>query len=77
VIESFAILTTIANSVVEPIHERMPVILDHEEFGPWLAGEDVSLDPYPPDGMVARPVSRYVNSPANDGPKCLEPIRND
>jgi len=77
VIESFAILTTIANSVVEPIHQRMPVILDREEFGPWLAGEDVTLETYPPEGMIARPVSRYVNSPANEGPRCLEPIRND
>jgi len=52
-----AILATVANSVVEPIHDRMPVILDRDEFGPWLAGEDVPIEPCPPV-IDARSASR-------------------
>lgn len=35
-IESFAILTTGANSLMAPIHDRMPVINFHDDYGPWL-----------------------------------------
>lgn len=69
--ETFAILTTEANAVVAPIHRRMPAILDRDRFGPWLAGAELPLGPYPPDAMTARPVSTAVNDPGNDDPRCL------
>ena len=53
----------------------MPVIVPPERFDPWLSGEDVALDPYPPESMTARPASTFVNHPANnDDPRCIEPV---
>ena len=73
-IETCTILTTAANETVAPVHGRMPVILPPEAYGPWLAAEDVPLAPYPADAMTAHPVSTVVNRPANDDPRCVEPI---
>ncbi len=73
-IETFTILTTAANAVVAPIHARMPVILAPEAFGPWLAGATVPLGLCPPETMTAWPVSAHVNRPANDDPRCVEPV---
>ena len=73
-IETFTILTTAANGTVAPIHGRMPVILPLDAYGPWLAGEDVPLAPYLAEDMTAHPVSTLVNRPANDDPRCVEPI---
>ena len=73
-VETFTILTTTANEIVAPIHHRMPAILEVDTFGSWLAGAEVPLGPYPPEAMTALPVSAYVNRPANDDPRCIEPI---
>ena len=73
-VETCTILTTAANETVAPVHGRMPVILPREAHDPWLAGEDVPLAPYPVDDMTAHPVSTLVNRPANDDPRCVEPI---
>lgn len=78
-IESCAILTTRPNAAVEPIHDRMPVILAPESYETWLdpeANPDDLLDlarPYPADRMAGRPVNPVVNGTAVDGPECLEP----
>jgi putative SOS response-associated peptidase YedK len=56
----------------------MPVILPASAYDRWLdADEPVSdlqslLKPYPADEMAAYPISTYVNSPKNQGPKCIE-----
>ena len=77
-IPSCAIITTSANDLLRPIHERMPVILprDFEEL--WLDGEMEDsgalagvLTPYPDDAMEAYEVSSLVNSASNDGPEVL------
>ncbi len=80
-IESFTIIVTEANARVRPIHERMPVILDPADYGPWLEeGVEAStrahalLAPYPAEAMTAHAVSTRVNSPGNDDPECLEAI---
>ena len=52
----------------------MPVILPPGAYRPWPAGEDIPLGPYPADEMHAHPVSTLVNRPANDDPRCVEPI---
>jgi putative SOS response-associated peptidase YedK len=79
VVESCTLLTTEANAVVRPIHNRMPVILLRDAHAAWLdpAVEDPSplaalLRPYPEADLVARPVSPYVNSPTHDDPRCIE-----
>lgn len=43
-VESCSIITTAPNSLISPIHDRMPVILEPDEFGPWLDPDsDASL----------------------------------
>ena len=71
--ETFTILTTEANRIARPIHDRMPVVVAPESFDPWLSGEDIPLGPFPPEQMAAHPVSRLVNDPANDNPECVAP----
>lgn len=80
-LETFTIITTEANELVAPIHKRMPVILAEPHFEKWLdpGFEDKEslaqmLAPAPPETLEALPVSTYVNSPANEGPQCVEPI---
>lgn len=81
VVESCTILTTEPNDVVAPLHGRMPVIVPRERFDVWLGGEGEKvpplrtvLAPYPADEMEAYPVSRRVNTPANDDPGCIEHV---
>lgn len=78
-IRSCAILTTAANEVVAGIHDRMPVILPKAHYEAWLDPEAERdeltglLVPYPGDDLETYPVSRFVNSPGNDDPRCIEP----
>lgn len=77
-INSFAIITTIPNKLMENIHTRMPVILDRKDEKSWLTGNDTAflqslLKPYPEAEMTTFPVSKLVNSPANDIPEVLNP----
>jgi putative SOS response-associated peptidase YedK len=81
VIETCTILTTAANTVLAPIHGRMPVILPQEEYARWLdpALKDPGslsslLVPFPPEGMLAIPVSPRVNAPSTDDEKCIAPL---
>ena len=78
VLETFSILTTSANKLIEPIHERMPVILKPADFNLWLSRnmhdphELVDIyKPYPVDEMIAYKVSDLVNNPKFDSPSCI------
>jgi putative SOS response-associated peptidase YedK len=80
VVESCTILTTEANAVVRPIHDRMPVIVDPADYERWLDPKvqkpelvQPLLRPYREDDQTAYPVT-WVNSPKNNGPKCAEPL---
>jgi putative SOS response-associated peptidase YedK len=80
-VETFTILTTSPNELMSPIHDRMPVILDRENFALWLdpGMEDAEkLQPllvaHSVDDFEAFAVSRAVNSPANDFAGCIEPL---
>jgi len=79
-IESFTIVTTDANELMGPVHNRMPVIFRSEHYGEWLnpgAGIDqlkALLGPCPSEWLVATPVSREVNNPRNDSPGCIIPL---
>jgi putative SOS response-associated peptidase YedK len=73
-----AIVTTTANAAVEPVHDRMPVILPEADWERWLDPSESDparllplLRPYPPDQMEAIPVSPVVNNAKHDGPDCL------
>lgn len=76
-VETFTILTTTANALVQPLHDRMPVILPDAAINRWLdpAVSDIGdlLVPLPESEMIVRPVSSYVNSPMNEGVGCLAP----
>lgn len=81
VIESCTLLTTQPNNLLQPIHNRMPVILHPKDYDLWLdpeiqeAGRLQSLlQPFSTEEMDAYPVSRWVNSPGNDDPRCIEPL---
>ncbi len=81
-IETCTIITTDANELVAPIHDRMPAIVRPERYDEWLdpAHRDPrSLRPlltaYPAEEMASHPVSTYVNRPEHDGPACIEPIQ--
>jgi putative SOS response-associated peptidase YedK len=79
IIESCALLTMPANSLLREIHnvdQRMPAILRAEDHAAWLQGNEAqaraALIEYPPETMVAWPVSTRVNSPRNEGPGLIE-----
>ncbi|MBO8140637.1 MAG: SOS response-associated peptidase [Firmicutes bacterium] len=80
-IYSCVIITTGANELLRPIHDRMPVILRPQDYDLWL-DEGVQepeavlplLRPCPSPELRAYPVSTYVNSPRNDGPACIAPL---
>lgn len=80
-IESCTILTTGPNDVLQPIHDRMPVIVDPQAYSLWLdptvqavEALQLILQPYPADRMETYPVSLLVNNPRHDAPACLEPV---
>ena len=73
------ILTTQANGVVTPVHDRMPVMLDAAGMESWLSpGTEESwmalLRPYPDELLSAHTVSRLVNSPDHDSSDLVKPI---
>jgi putative SOS response-associated peptidase YedK len=78
-IETCTILTTAANGLLQPIHDRMPVILSSEDYGRWLdpnvqGWQPLSdlLRPFPDVSMQAIPVSTRVNSAKIDDALCVE-----
>lgn len=81
VVESCTLITTDPNDMMRPIHNRMPVILQPEDYELWLSREvsdpevlNTLLKPYPSEEMTAFPVSRRVNSPDNDDARLIEPL---
>ena len=76
VIESVAIITTSANELMLPIHDRMPVVLEEEDVVAWIEPATklekalAMLNSCSSARMVAYPVSSLVNSARHDGPEC-------
>lgn len=80
---TFTIITTDNNELIEPIHNRMPVILHPKDEAVWLDPEIKNpakllplLKPYPSAEMEMYEVSTAVNSPRNDEPECIKPVGN-
>ena len=77
---SAAIIVGEPNPLAAAVHDRMPVILDPEDYDRWLAPETTVeelralLKPFPAEQMRAQAVSRLVNNVRNDGEACIEPI---
>ena len=76
-LETFTILTTDANEALEPIHNRMPVILKPRDYNRWLepaAVERLPVDllrPFPAEEMVTWPVGERVGNVRNNDPELL------
>jgi putative SOS response-associated peptidase YedK len=80
-VRTAAIITAEPNTLVAPIHNRMPVILPRDAYAQWLDPAPQTperlqslLVPFPAGEMEARPVSALVNSPANDRPEITLPV---
>ena len=79
-LDSCTIITTTANGLVAPVHDRMPVILPRTAEAAWLdpeldpAAVDALLVPYPAEEMHAAEASMLVNSVKNDGSELLDPL---
>ncbi len=80
-LESCTILTTEANEALRPLHDRMPVILDADQYESWIDPDtplrevESLLRPYPSESMLFHPVSTHVNHVGNDDPACIAPLR--
>ena len=76
------IVTTDANELVRPVHERMPVIVLPDRCDAWLGGNDANtlasvLKPYPADKMEMYPVTPKMNSFTYDAPENIVPLTGD
>ena len=80
-LETCTIITTSANEVVAPIHDRMPAIILPDSYGTWL---DTKLEdppqltsllaPYPHEPMIAYRVDRRMGNPQFNSPDCVSPL---
>ena len=78
---TFTIVTTEANELIAPLHDRMPVLVAPDAWARWLepAPRDPGelnglLVPAPGAGLFVYPVGRAVNDVRNEGPELLEPL---
>ncbi len=76
---SCSIVTTGANKAMSKVHNRMPVIVQPDDWDEWLAPEKLRdkelkrlLSAAPEDLLVLDPISNRVNNPRNDGPELVE-----
>lgn len=80
IVQSCTIIVTDANEFMKPIHDRMPVILNPDDYGRWLdptADDGRSLlRPCPSEWLASYPVSTYVNSPKNNDSRCIQPMKS-
>lgn len=78
---TFSIITTTANSMTKNIHDRMPCILDKKKIKMWLdtnipePAATQLLKPYPNAEMKLYEVSSIVNSPKNNIPQIIQPVK--
>lgn len=79
---NFSIITTEANALLQPIHHRMPVILEKSNWQTWLASDSTSdlqslLSPRDYASMMHYPVGDSAKNPRNDGEQCIKPVGTD
>ena len=78
-LRSFTIVTTVPNSLLAEIHDRMPVIIAPENWPAWLGETPADLEglkslliPYPAEDMVVWPVDKRVGDPKHKEPSLIE-----
>lgn len=80
VMETYTIITTDPNELMQPLHNRMPVILRREDYDRWLEPGDPArlpvdlLRPYEADEMTAWKVNARVGNVRNNDPECVEAL---
>lgn len=77
--ERFVILTREANSDVQRLHDRMPLILTHDEIEAWLSPE--TSREWVPNGVAEGTLRSYrvssaVSTPGFETPDCIEPLKD-
>ena len=82
-LETCTIITTTANAVLKPVHDRMPVILQKSDYDLWLDPSVKDTDrlqgllvPYPAERMSSHAVGRSVNSPAANSEDLIAPLNS-
>jgi putative SOS response-associated peptidase YedK len=80
-LHSCTIITTAANATMQPVHDRMPVLLAPEEWAEWLDPHNTDIEslqrllvPAPDDVLTMHPVSTGVNNVRNKGAELIEQI---
>jgi putative SOS response-associated peptidase YedK len=79
-LRTYTILTTYPNELMEPIHNRMPVIIPPKDYERWMAPTDPAhlpvdlLRPYPAGEMKAWRVGRAVGNTRNNDPSLIAPL---
>ena len=80
-LRSCAIVTTKANELLTPVHDRMPVLLPESAWSTWLdpGNDDVGtltdlLVPAPDDELELWPVGPLVNKPEHKGSEVAKPV---
>jgi putative SOS response-associated peptidase YedK len=79
-LETYTIITTDPNPLMEPFHNRMPAIVKPDDYERWMAPADPArlpvdlLRPYPEEEMRAWKVARDVGNTRNDNPALIEPL---
>ena len=82
-LRTYTILTTDPNELMEPIHNRMPVILAPEDYERWMAPTDPGhlpidlLKPFPAEEMKAWKVGRAVGNTRNNDPSLIACLRSE
>jgi|GEM_PF-5852493 len=81
-LETVTIITAEANNIGEPIHDRMPVMLEPDEEDVWVEAKDPDklhdlLNPYPDELTGAYEISTAVNNPENGTAGIIEPLGHD
>ena len=76
-LETFTLITTDANELLEPIHDRMPVILEPKDYDRWLQLDDPTHPPidllraFPAEQMIVWKVDSRVGNVRNDDEGCI------
>ena len=77
---AFAIVTTMPNELVQPVHDRMPAILDPAELDQWLHGTadeaKAAIRSWPAGAMRSHRVGTAVNDARTDGPELIQPLES-
>ena len=80
-LDTAAIITTTANALLAPLHDRMPVVVSPDGWDDWLGENSKTegavktlLRPYPGQAMAFWAVDRRVSTVRNDSPDLFAPL---